>query len=111
MASTRPPQQPPAPTSLVDHTLRTAPLNVVYGSLASSTLPSSARTASQRLTLDSYPHTAALGAAAGAASGVVRDQPAIPAAFKTALRTGVFSFSFFSALHLCTSPLDSLSPD
>ncbi|GAA5854863.1 hypothetical protein JCM9279_005542 [Rhodotorula babjevae] len=77
-----PTQQPP-PTSLLDHTLRTAPLNIVYGTAASTTL----------------------GAAAGAATGVVRDQPAIPAAFRTALRTGVFSFTFFSIREYALVPL------
>ncbi|GAA6049731.1 hypothetical protein JCM3770_004431 [Rhodotorula araucariae] len=71
------------PTSLLDHTLRTAPLAVVYGTLAST----------------------GLGAAAGAATGVIRDQPAIPAAFKTALRTGVFSFTFFSIREYAVIPL------
>ncbi|BGP48878.1 hypothetical protein JCM10450v2_004757 [Rhodotorula kratochvilovae] len=80
MAQTRT-EQPP--TSLVDHTLRTAPLAVVYGTLAST----------------------GFGAAAGAATGVIRDQPAIPAAFKTGIRTGVFSFTFFSIREYALIPL------
>ncbi|GAA5900221.1 hypothetical protein JCM8208_002055 [Rhodotorula glutinis] len=81
MAATTQQQRPP--TSLLDHTLRTAPLNIVYGTAASTTL----------------------GAAAGAATGVVRDQPAIPAAFRTAIRTGVFSFTFFSIREYAVIPL------
>ncbi|GAA5931356.1 hypothetical protein JCM3775_005003 [Rhodotorula graminis] len=78
-----PPAKDRPPTSLLDYTLRTAPLNIVYGTAASTTL----------------------GAAAGAATGVVRDQPAIPAAFRTAIRTGVFSFSFFSIREYALIPL------
>ncbi|GAA5896346.1 hypothetical protein JCM6882_000991 [Rhodosporidiobolus microsporus] len=69
--------------TLMDHTLRTAPLNVVYGTAASI----------------------ALGATAGAASGVVRNAPAIPAAFKTSINTGVFAFTFFSIREYALIPL------
>ncbi|GAA6032653.1 hypothetical protein JCM8097_004863 [Rhodosporidiobolus ruineniae] len=78
-------QEPPK--TLLEHTLRTAPLNVVYGTAAST----------------------ALGAAAGAASGVARNAPAIPAAFKTAINTGVFSFTFFSIREYAAIPLLTLA--
>ncbi|GAA5826542.1 hypothetical protein JCM11251_002417 [Rhodosporidiobolus azoricus] len=71
------------PKTLLDHTLRTAPLNVVYGTAAS----------------------VALGATAGAASGVLRNAPAIPAAFKTSIKTGVFAFTFFSIREYALIPL------
>ncbi|BGP16928.1 hypothetical protein JCM10213_007373 [Rhodosporidiobolus nylandii] len=71
------------PTSLLDHTLRTAPLNVVYGFTASTVL----------------------GAAAGATSGVLRNAPAIPAAFQTGVNTAAFSFTFFSIREYAVIPL------
>ncbi|GAA5919206.1 hypothetical protein JCM5296_004091 [Sporobolomyces johnsonii] len=78
-----PPQQDASYTSVLDYTLRTAPISVIYGT-ASFT---------------------ALGALAGAASGVARNAPAIPAAFKTSINTGVFSFTFFSIRQYALTPL------
>ncbi|GAA5854038.1 hypothetical protein JCM8547_008201 [Rhodosporidiobolus lusitaniae] len=74
-------QEPPK--TLLDHTLRTAPLNVVYGTAAAT----------------------GLGATSGASSAVLRNAPAIPAAFQTATRTGVFSFAFFSIREYALIPL------
>ncbi|GAA5971027.1 hypothetical protein JCM11641_004117 [Rhodosporidiobolus odoratus] len=71
------------PTTLFDYTLRTAPLAVVYNSAAIT----------------------ALGATAGGTAAVLRNTPAIPAAFKTAIRTGVFGFTFFSIREYALIPL------
>ncbi|GAA6064621.1 hypothetical protein JCM10212_006575 [Sporobolomyces blumeae] len=71
------------PTLLLDHTLRTAPLNVIYGTSTFTIV----------------------GSLVGAASGVARGQPAIPAAFKTSINTGVFSFTFFSLREYAVTPL------
>ncbi|GAA6017729.1 hypothetical protein JCM11491_001184 [Sporobolomyces phaffii] len=100
MATAQPISGPYAsPTSLLDHTLRTAPLKVVYSTLTFT----------------------ALGGVVGAASGVARGVEAIPASFKTSLNTGIFSFTFFSIreyglipllthLDLVPSPLVAPSP-
>ncbi|GAA5936507.1 uncharacterized protein JCM15063_001905 [Sporobolomyces koalae] len=70
-------------TSLLDHTLRTAPLKVVYSTVTFT----------------------GLGGVVGAATGVARGIEAIPASFRTALRTGVFSFTFFSLREYGCIPL------
>lgn len=69
---------------------------------ASSTFPSP-RVSHLRLSLHPPPKltglsssVAGLGAAAGAASGVARNQPAIPTAFQASVKTGIFAFTFFS---------------
>ncbi|GAA5987931.1 hypothetical protein JCM10908_007275 [Rhodotorula pacifica] len=69
--------------TLLDYTLRTAPLRVVYFSIAAT----------------------GLGAAAGAASGVARNQPAIPTAFQASIKTGIFAFTFFSIREYGAIPL------
>ncbi|GAA5975028.1 hypothetical protein JCM5350_004553 [Sporobolomyces pararoseus] len=74
-------QQPPS--SLLDHTLRTAPLKVVYSTFTFT----------------------ALGGVVGAATGVARGIEAIPASFKTSLNTGIFSFTFFSIREYGLIPL------
>ncbi|GAA5898036.1 uncharacterized protein JCM6883_000902 [Sporobolomyces salmoneus] len=71
------------PTSLLDHTLRTAPLKVVYSTMSFTVL----------------------GGVVGAATGVARGIEAIPASFKTSLNTGVFSFTFFSIREYGLIPL------
>ncbi|GAA6002957.1 hypothetical protein JCM10207_001918 [Rhodosporidiobolus poonsookiae] len=71
------------PTSLLDYTLRTAPLNTLYGTAAAT----------------------ACGATAGAATAVLRNVPAIPAAAQTTIRTGAFSFAFFSIREYGVIPL------
>ncbi|GAA5953025.1 hypothetical protein JCM3765_003036 [Sporobolomyces pararoseus] len=84
MTSTEGPYAPPAlPSSLLDHTLRTAPLKVVYSTLTFT----------------------ALGGVVGAATGVARGIEAIPASFKTSLNTGIFSFTFFSIREYGLIPL------
>lgn len=50
MAATTQQQRPP--TSLLDHTLRTAPLNIVYGTAASSSVPSLSLSQRAPLTTD-----------------------------------------------------------
>ncbi|GAA5840517.1 hypothetical protein JCM5353_006576 [Sporobolomyces roseus] len=81
------------PTSLMDHTLRTAPLKVIYGTLTFTSRSSQ------------YERVAALGGIVGAGSGVARGLPAIPASFKTSINTGVFSFTFFSIREYALLPL------
>lgn len=95
-----------------DHPRRSSTTRSASPRSTSSTAPPPrvrplSRTRSRGPNTDTTPPTATLGAAAGAATGVVRDQPAIPAAFRTAIRTGVFSFTFFSAPRL---PLLALFP-
>ncbi|KAK4051383.1 hypothetical protein OIV83_002867 [Microbotryomycetes sp. JL201] len=85
--------------TLVDHTLRTAPLTVIKDTAAFT----------------------AVGAVAGSATGIIRNIPAMPAAFSTAVNVGMFSFTFFSlreylirptmvAFDLHKSPLDHSPP-
>ncbi|GAA5863955.1 hypothetical protein JCM3774_004431 [Rhodotorula dairenensis] len=76
-------QQAEQQQTLLDYTLRTAPLRVVYFSIAAT----------------------GLGAAAGAASGVARNQPAIPTSFQASIKTGIFAFTFFSIREYGAIPL------
>ncbi|KAM0789242.1 hypothetical protein ACM66B_000085 [Microbotryomycetes sp. NB124-2] len=87
------------PRTLIDYTLRTAPLTVIKDTVAFT----------------------AVGAVAGSATGIMRNMPAMPAAFSTAVNVGVFSFTFFSLreylvrptmihLNLHQSPLDQTPP-
>lgn len=92
-----PAPSPPPPATLLDYTLRTAPVNVVLGTFSCSKLVASTPFASLASSRSFALRAAALGAITGSALGIIRNYPAIPAAFKTGVNTGVFSFTFFSS--------------
>jgi hypothetical protein len=95
MSTSTGPYRPEVPSnSLLDHTLRTAPLKVVYSTITFSTPFLSLQCA--RNNVDTCSSVAGLGGIVGAATGVARGIEAIPASFKTSLNTGIFSFTFFS---------------
>ncbi|SGY13688.1 BQ5605_C010g05944 [Microbotryum silenes-dioicae] len=81
----------------MEYTITTAPWNVIKGTTT----------------------FALLGGVTGSTIGVVRNLPALPAAFTTAINTGMFSFSFFTLREYAIIPIltvnhlhpDPLDPD
>ncbi|SCV69887.1 BQ2448_1281 [Microbotryum intermedium] len=84
VASTSPSSAAPTTLkTLTEYTIATAPWNVIKGTAA----------------------FALLGGVTGSTIGVVRNLPALPAAFTTAINTGMFSFSFFALREYAIIPL------
>ncbi|SCZ89717.1 BZ3500_MvSof-1268-A1-R1_Chr9g10567 [Microbotryum saponariae] len=83
----------------MEYTITTAPWNVIKGTTtfgqSLSEWPPLTLTFRKLMQHRDRP-TALLGGVTGSTIGVVRNLPALPAAFTTAINTGMFSFSFFS---------------